>query len=99
MAPYWTSVGVVVLVSLVLIAGVGGKPQKTSSSVSSSSVSQAVIRHTPTSTNYPPSDQEVNEELLENITNVEIKCATSEIRVKIPTPHPHFNGMVYPQVS
>jgi hypothetical protein len=44
-------------------------------------------------------DEELNQELIENIQNVEIKCATHEITVKIPTPHPHFNGMVYPQVK
>lgn len=44
-------------------------------------------------------EEEANEELIANIQNVEIKCATHEITVKIPTPHPHFNGMVYPQVS
>lgn len=71
------------IVGVVLVSLVGGKPQ-----------TNVGHRSLP-----PPSDQEVNEELLENITNVEIKCATSEIRVKIPTPHPHFNGMVYPQVS
>lgn len=33
------------------------------------------------------------------MTNIEIKCATHEIRVRIPTPHPDFSGMVYPQVT
>jgi hypothetical protein len=42
-------------------------------------------------------EEEANEELIDRIQSVEIKCATNEIKVKIPTPVPHFNGMVYPQ--
>lgn len=44
------------------------------------------------------SEEEANEELISEIHNVEIKCATNEMNVKIPTPHSNFNGMVYPQV-
>lgn len=42
---------------------------------------------------------EVNSQEALIMTNIEIKCATHEIRIKIPTPHPDFSGMVYPQVS
>ncbi|ODM91292.1 Cuticlin-1, partial [Orchesella cincta] len=49
----------------------------------------------PTTTTDVESEEVNSEESL--MTNIEIKCATHEIRIKIPTPHPDFSGMVYPQ--
>jgi len=31
--------------------------------------------------------------------NIVIRCESSGIRIRIPSPHTHFSGMVYPQVS
>ena len=31
--------------------------------------------------------------------DIEIDCAATEIKVRIKSPHPDFNGMIYPQVS
>jgi len=47
----------------------------------------------------PGDDEEANEDLIKNIKNIEIKCASHEISIKIPTPNTRFNGMVYPQVK
>jgi len=44
-------------------------------------------------------EEEANEDLITHIKNIEIKCASTEIKIKIPMPHPNFNGMVYPQVN
>lgn len=55
-----------------------------------------------TSVNSKPTEgplDDVNSQEALIMTNIEIKCATHEIRIRIPTPHPDFSGMVYPQVS
>jgi hypothetical protein len=44
-------------------------------------------------------DEEANEDLIKDIKNIEVKCSSHEITIRIPTPHPQFNGMVYPQVN
>ena len=42
---------------------------------------------TPIPSSSPPND------------NIEIDCASTEIKVRIKSPHPDFNGMIYPQVN